>query len=149
MAYEVPSTGSILNFPENSPYHGLTVKLDEPPIGLLTTVMENYSKFTTGNVSPEEAARLITVLVDSFASVLEEWDAQKKGVPVPATPEGVKSLGAAFVMGLIGAWVTGTTSVDEDGDLGKGSVSGGTSPEELAQMAALSSSLPSSGPQSF
>ena len=50
-----------------------------------------------------------------------------------------------FAMTVIGAWLTGSVQADED--LGKGSASGGTSPEELAAMAAASSSLPSSEPQ--
>lgn len=145
MGFEVSTTGSDLKFPEGSRYHGLKVRLDEAPIGMVTDVMEGYSKFTSGNVTPEEAAKLVTALTESFASVLEEWNATRKGVPVPATLEGVRSLGTMFVMGVIGAWVTGSVAADDD--LGKGSGSGGTSPEALAAMAAASSSLPSSEPQ--
>ena len=147
MGFDVSTTGSILNFDEDSKYPGLVVKLDEPPIGLLTDVMKNYSRFTGGNVTPQEAAELIEALVGGFASVLEEWNAERKGAPVPATVEGVRSLGPTFVMGIIGAWVTGKTAAGDE--LGKGSTSGGSSPEELAAMAALSQSLPSSGEQNF
>lgn len=147
MGFEVSTTGSVLSFPEGSKYAGLTVRLDEAPIGLLTDVMKDYSKFTAGNIGAEEAAKLITALMEGFASVLEEWDAERKGVPVPATLEGVRSLGPKFVLDLIGAWITGSVAVDDD--LGKDSPNGGTSPEELAQMAALSQSLPSSPAQKF
>lgn len=145
MGFEVSTTGSLLTFPEGSLYHGLEVRLDEAPIGMLTDIMENYSRFAGGNVDPETAAKLITTLTDGFASVLEEWNAERKGVPVPATPEGVRSLGTTFVMAVIGAWVTGKTTAGEE--LGKDSPSGVSSEAELTAMAALSSSLPSSSPQ--
>ena len=140
-------TGSVLTFPDGSRYAGLVVKLDEPPIGMVADVMRKYARFTSGNVTADEAAALVESLTEGFAGVLEEWDAERKGVPVPATLEGVRSLGTTFVMGLIGAWVTGAVTVDED--LGKGSGSGGTSPEALAAMAAASSSPASSSPQKF
>jgi hypothetical protein len=147
MGFEVSTTGSVLTFPPDSKYAGLEVRLDEAPIGLLTDVMESYVKFTAGNISADEAARLVKSLTEGFASVLEEWNAERKGVPVPATLDGVRSLGPTFLMGVIGAWVTGTVGVDDD--LGKGSPSGGSSAEGAAAMAALSSSLPSSPQQKF
>jgi hypothetical protein len=145
--FEVSTTGSVLTFPEGSKYAGLEVTVDEAPVGLLLEIMEHYSKLTAGTVDIETAAKVLDALLEGFASVLEGWNATRKGKPVPATLDGLRSLGQAFVLAVIGAWITG--GVSTDGDLGKGSASGGTSPEELAAMAALSSSLPSSSPQKF
>lgn len=143
--FEVSTTGSVLKFPEGSKYHGLEVTVDEAPVGLLLEIMENYSKLSGETVDMAVAAKVLPPLLKSFASVLESWNVTRKGKAVPATLEGLKSLGQEFVLTVVGAWLTGSTSVDDD--LGKGSASGGTSPEALAAMAALSSALPSSEPQ--
>lgn len=145
MGFEVSTTGTVLAFPEGSKYAGLEVTVDEAPVGLLLDIMENYSKLAGETVDMAMAAKVFPVLLKGFASVLEGWNATRKGKPVPATLEGLRSLGQGFVLAVIGAWLTG--SVQADDELGKGSASGGTSPEALAAMAALSTSLPSSEPQ--
>lgn len=145
--FEVSTTGSVLTWPENSRYAGLEVTVDEAPVGLLLDIMGNYSKLSGETVDVATAAAVFPLLLEGFASVLESWNVTRKGEPVPATLEGLRSLGQGFVLTVVGAWLTGQTSADDD--LGKGSPSGGTSPEELAQMAALSSSLPSSGEPKF
>lgn len=145
MPFDLSTTGRVLNF-ENTPYAGLTVKCDEAPIGLLTDIAKDYSKLIDPALAASpEGAELLDRLMENFAMVLEEWDLTRKGEPVPATLDGIRSVGSTFFMTLIRAWLTGTVQVDDD--LGKGSASGGTSPEALAAMAALSSALPSSGPQ--
>jgi hypothetical protein len=138
-------TGTILTF-EGTPYAGLEVKVDEPPIGLLLEIGEKYAALTSGGeASMQGQMKLIGDLIAGFAQVLEEWNVTRKGEPVPATLEGLRLMGHKFVVAVIGAWFTGSVAVDED--LGKGSASGGTSPEELAATAALSSSPLSSEPQ--
>lgn len=145
MSFEVSTTGSLLTFPEGSPYAGLEVTVDEAPVGLLLDIMENYSKLAGTEVDMQTAAAVLPLLLNGFAGVLEGWNATRKGEPVPATLEGLKSLGQAFVLAVIGAWLTGKTSAGDE--LGKDSPSGETSPEVLTAAAALSSNLPSSGQQ--
>ena len=138
-------TGTILTF-EGTAYAGLEVKVDEPPIGLLLDIGEKYEALTSGDVvTMQDQVKLIRELMGGFAQVLEEWNVTRKGKPVPATLEGLRLMGHKFVVAVIGAWFTGTVAVSDD--LGKGSASGGTSPEELAATAALSSSPLSSEPQ--
>jgi hypothetical protein len=136
-------TGTILTF--KGTYEGLEVKIDEVSVGLLLDLAEKYEALTGGGASTVTQVKLIRDLIEGFALVLEEWNVTRKGEPVPATADGLRSMGREFVTTVIGAWFTGIAAADEE--LGKGLPSGGTSPEELAAMAAASSSLPSSEPQ--
>jgi hypothetical protein len=142
--FDVGSTGRILTF-EGTPYEGLEVKVDEAPLGLLTDIMEDYAKLTGEDLDMKTAARVLKKLMENFAVVLEEWNAERKGVPVPPTLDGLRSLGSNFFTAIVGAWLTENVEADEE--LGKDSGSGGTSEAELAAMAASSSALPSSSQQ--
>lgn len=142
--FDIGSTGQILTF-EGTPYEGLEVKIDEAPLGLLTDMMEDYSKLTGEDVDVATAAKSLKTLMENFAGVLEEWNVERKGKPVPPTLDGVRSVGSKFFTAIIGAWLTGNVEADEE--LGKDSGSGGSSEAALTAMAAQSSSLPSSSPQ--
>ena len=142
--FEVPSTGTVLKFPENSKYPGLEVTVDEAPVGVLLGILEDFGSAGKG---AKAMAALLRSVIPKFATILESWNATRKGEPVPPTQEGLESLGAAFVIDVINAWLTGKTTAGDD--LGKDSPSGASSPEELTAAAALSSSLPSSSQQKF
>lgn len=147
MGFEAPGTGNILTF-EGTPYEGLEVTVDSAPLSLMLEVLGNYQAYqelATGKAPVAEVAPLLRRMLDAFGGVLESWNVEKRGKPVPATADGLRSLDMTFAMTVIGAWLTGSVQADEE--LGKGSASGGTSPAELAAMAAASSSLPSSEPQ--
>lgn len=137
-------TGTILTF-DGTQYEGLEVKIDEVPIGLLMDIAEKYDALTAEEVDMKAGMKLFRDLIESFATVLEEWNVTRKGEPVPATLDGLRLMGRTFVMAILGAWFNGTVQADEE--LGKDSGSGTTSPEALTAMAAQSSSLPSSPPQ--
>lgn len=145
MGFDVSTTGDILTFPEDSKYAGLEVTLDEAPMGLLLDITEDYARLSGGDLDVKTAAKVLKGLVENLAEVLEDWNVTRKGVPVPPTLEGVRSMGKTFVLTVIGAWLTGNVSADEE--LGKGSGSGGSSEAALAAMAASSSALPSSSQQ--
>lgn len=142
--FDVGSTGRILTF-EGTPYEGLEVKVDEAPLGLLLDIMEDYSRLTGEELDVKTAAKVFRQLLENFAVVLEDWNAERKGEPVPATLDGLRTLGSNFVTTLIGAWLTEKVQAGEE--LGKDSGSGATSEADLTAMAALSASLPSSSPQ--
>jgi hypothetical protein len=146
MGFEAPGTGNKLDF-TGTRYEGLEVKVDSVPLGLLTAIIEDYSALTAGNVDMTKALPVVLKLLDQFGKVLESWNVTRRGEPVPATAEGLRSLDLAFAMAIVGAWVTGTAQAPDP--LPGSSESGGSSPEELAAMAALSSSLPSSEPQNL
>lgn len=138
--FDVGGTGRILTF-EGTPYAGLEVKVDEAPLGLLLDIMEDFTRLTGDNLDVKAAARALKALIGNFAEVLEEWNVTRKGKPVPPTIEGLRSLGPAFVLDLVRAWLTEKVAADEG--LGKDSASGTTSQEALTAAAGLSRSLPS------
>jgi hypothetical protein len=146
MGFEAPGTGNKLDF-TGTKYEGLEVTVDSAPLGLLTGVMEDYTVLTAEQVDLAAAMPVVTKLLDNFAAVLEDWNVEKHGKPVPPTIEGLRTLDLQFVMAVIGAWLTGTAQAPDP--LPGNSGSGMTSPEELAAMAAASSSLPSSEPQNL
>lgn len=139
--FEAPGTGQQLDF-TGTKYEGLAVTVDSAPLGMLTDIMEDYGTLTAEDLDVKTAIPVLKRLLEQFGAVLESWNVQRRGQPVPATYEGLRQLDASFVLDIIGAWLTGTTQADAE--LGKGSISGGSSPEEQAAMAALSRSLPSS-----
>jgi hypothetical protein len=141
VGFDVASTGRILTF-EGTPYEGLEMTVDEAPLGLLTDIMQDYAKLTGEDLDVKTAAKLLKTLMENFAAVLEDWNAERKGVPVPATLEGLRTLGSNFFTAVLGAWLTEKVAVDED--LGKDSPSGATSEAGLAAMAASLSGPPSS-----
>lgn len=142
--FEAPGTGNALNF-AGTKYEGLEVTVDSVPFGMLMAVMGDYEAATSGALTSAQAMPLIDRLIDRFGELLESWNVTRRGEPVPPTAEGLRSLDAAFVLEIMGAWLTGSVQADEE--LGKDSGSGGTSAAELEAMAALSASLPSSSPQ--
>lgn len=140
VGFEAPSTGSKLDF-TGTPYEGLEVTADSVPMGMMLDVMAAYTAFTEGGNDPARIAPAFASLSESFASVLESWNVERKGVQVPATLEGIRSLDFTFAVAIIVAWITGTTSAPPP--LPGDSTSGSSSPEATAAMAALSRSLPS------
>lgn len=141
--FEVPSTGSVLDF-TGTKYDGLEVSVDEASVGALLEIMEDLNQLSRDGLEVETVRKVFTRLTDNFGEVLEDWNATRKGVPVPPTAEGLRRFGITFVTDVISAWITGTAQADEE--LGKDSTSGETSPEEQTAAAALSRSLPSLPP---
>lgn len=140
MSFEVPTTGQKLDF-KGTAYEGLEITVDEAPLGLLTGIMKGYKSLSGDDLDLAAAADVLEQLTGQFGELLEDWNVTRKGVPVPATAEGLRSFGMQFAMDIIGAWLTGSAAAPPG--LGKDSASGETSPEEQAAMAALSKSLPS------
>jgi hypothetical protein len=87
-------------------YPALEVTVREPSIGQMIeiTAMGSDAK----NVSAEQ----VTAAFRVFADLLESWNVERRGKPVPATFEGVCSLGSAFVMKLLGALGQAVGGVD-------------------------------------
>jgi hypothetical protein len=143
--FEAPGTGNVLDF-TGTPYEGLEVTVDSASVGLLMDIMGDYEAITAEDVNVKAALPVMSRLLGNFGELLESWNVTKRGKPVPASAEGLRSLDIHFAMAVIGAWLTGTTGADEE--LGKDSSSGGSSQEALTAAAALSSSLTSSpGPR--
>jgi hypothetical protein len=144
--YDVGTTGKKLTF-DGTPYEGLEVTVDEAPMGLLLDIMEDYSRLTGEDLDVKAAAKVLKQLTENFAMVLESWNAERKGVAVPPTMEGIRAVGSNFFTAIVGAWLTDEVQADEE--LGKDSGSGTTSQEALTAAAGLSRSLPSSSPQNL
>jgi hypothetical protein len=135
MGYRPPSTGQVLDF-TGTQYEGLEVTVDSVPVGMLLDIGDKAAAADKGDVSQ------MRELFSLFASVIEAWNVEdRRGEPVQPTLEGLLSQDISFVMAVIGAWITATTSAPPP--LPQASPSGVTSPEELTAAAALSRSLPS------
>lgn len=149
VGFEAPGTGNKLDF-TGTKYEGLEVAVDSVPLGMLTEIMEDYSALTSLTTETPDmtvALPVVLKLLGQFGEVLESWNVTKRGKPVPATAEGLRSLDLTFAMAIVGAWVTGTAQAPDP--LPGSSESGGSSAAALAAMAAASSSLPSSEPQNL
>jgi len=141
MGFEAPGTGQKLDF-TGTRLEGLEVTVDSASVGMLLDIMADYEAVTGEDVKPGEAIPVIRRLLENFGELLEEWNVERKGRPVPASYEGLRQLDINFVVELIGAWLTGTT--DPGDELGKDSTSGENLPGgPTAAAAALSRSLPS------
>ncbi|HEV2375865.1 MAG TPA: hypothetical protein VGS19_27320 [Streptosporangiaceae bacterium] len=84
-----------------------------------------------------ETRNAVMKLMTTLADALDSWNVEdRKGQPVPATLDGLKTQNLGLVMDIIGAWIGAQTGVSDD--LGKDSSSGPTS--------ALERSLPMAPP---
>jgi len=142
MGYEAPGTGNKLDF-TGTAHEGLEVTVDSVPLGLLMDIMGSFGALQAmgEQLDIEVAQPVIESLIDNFGQVLESWNVEKRGVPVPATPAGIRTLDFSFFMVIVGAWLTGTAEAPPP--LPGTSPSGGTSPEGPEAMAAQLSGLPS------
>jgi hypothetical protein len=132
-----------LSFEEGHFLHGLNVKVRSVGLGKFTkisTLAMAASAVGRADLSEEEALKAsvealeaVEGLFDLFSSCLVSWDLEDaEGKPIPATKEGLHELDLEFVMALITEWQTVIGGVSQS--LGKGSVSGGTSPVPPIQM---------------
>lgn len=125
--FEVPETLIGLDF-SDTPYKGLEVTVEAGSIG-------EYLDMDDLAAQGENRQML-----RRFAALLHSWNLTRKGVPVPATYEGLLTLEPAFSEMITVVWQKNVTSAPPP--LQNGSASGASSPE--AQLAAASRSL---GPQ--
>lgn len=95
--FEAPETLYRLTF-EDPAMAGLVVTIREPSIDDLLAM--------TGMEVPDakkmDPAK-IRAMFKSFADLLDSWNITRKGVPVPATLEGVTSQSPAFIMKIMAA----------------------------------------------
>lgn len=87
----------------------------------------------------EQLART-SEMVEVFASVLESWNVTRKGVPVPATKDGLLSQKPQFVIAVVTAWMDAVMGVS--GPLDDGSSPGDGLMEATLPMSPLSTLTP-------
>lgn len=105
--FEIPEDEYHLFF-EDEQYAGLEVVMSGMGVGeALHFDVVRFRKAPT----VEDAEKDVTEVMKIVAEHLLSWNATRKGVPVPATQEGLLSLGSKFVNALIGAWVNAMTGV--------------------------------------
>ena len=126
MGFEAPETLYKLTW-EDPAMAGLEVAVSEPSIDQLMT-MTGMSGATEKDMSPEKLRAVFAV----FAGLLESWNVERKGEPVPATYEGVISLSPPFVNKIIGA--VGREFAKPDPTLPPGSSGGGTSQPSIPML---------------
>jgi len=85
-----------------------------------------------------------TTITDEFAKRLVSWNlTDDQDHPIPATPEGLRSVDTSLVAALKDGWAQALTGVHAADPLPQSSPSGGPSPVESVPMEALSPSLAS------
>jgi hypothetical protein len=118
MGFEPPETLYKLIF-EDPAMAGLEVTAREPTTGQLLTLTE------VGSGDPKNAGPAqIKSAFALFAGLLDSWNVERKGVPVPADFSGVLSLSPGFITKIIDALGKAVAGVDPTSPAGSGG--GGT-----------------------
>jgi hypothetical protein len=119
MGFEAPETLFRLKF-EDPDMAGLEVTVHEPTIDDL---MAMSGIDAAGAKKMDPAA--VKTMFKAFADLLDSWNLTRKGVPVPATLEGVTSQSPGFMMKVIAAM--DKTIIQPDPTSSSGSSAGETS----------------------
>ena len=106
MGFEAPETLYKLTW-EDPAMAGLEVTVREPSID----GMMSMTALDIPDAKKATVAQLRSVF-ETFATLLDSWNVERKGVPVPATYEGIVSLAPAFAMEIIEAVGRGFTRAD-------------------------------------
>lgn len=147
MGFEFEENVYTLEFQTPS-HRGLEVRCTSAPIGQLRRLIRMAVELQGAagvpeakrKLTPEQAAAL-EGLIDGFAEALVSWNLEKKGVPVPATAEGLDAQPLEFFFPVVTAWFDAIGGVAEESDLGKDLGSGVIFPESSLPMAPRSPSL--------
>ncbi|MGH3587162.1 MAG: hypothetical protein ACRDQ0_12645 [Pseudonocardia sp.] len=141
--------GNIYTLEFQTPTHwGLEVRCTSVPIGQLRRLIGMAVEVQAAAGQPQAKrkftpaqAQALEGLISGFADALVSWNLERKGVPVPATQEGLDEQPFEFLYPVITAWFDAVGGVAEESDLGKGSPSGVIFPESSLPMAPRSPSL--------
>lgn len=130
MGFRPEETHYKLQF-ENEVYKGLEVTVAEVTTGELCELLELVSEVQGGNQLSK--AKQVMQLFDMLGGSLIEWNLEdRKGNPVPATAEGVKSQTLKVNLVIVEAWISAMAEVEVP--LENGSSDGETSLEQSIQM---------------
>lgn len=148
--------GNVYNLDFQTPTHrGLKVRAESVPVGEFRRLMRLAVELQGDDGEPKDKrtftradAEALDGLIEGFAQALVSWNVKKRGVPVPATPEGLNSMPLEFVFPVITEWFTAVGGVAEESALGKDFASGVTFPESSLPMAPPSLNLTSLTTQS-
>ena len=128
MGFEPPETLYKLTW-EDPAMAGLEVTVREPSIGQMLAMSEMPGPGAK-TMDPEKIRGMFRV----FAELLDGWNVERKGKPVPATYEGVISQSSAFIMKIIEA--LGREFAKPDPTSPAGSSGGGTSQPSIPMLPA-------------
>lgn len=138
MGYRRQAKRFRLTFDEAHELHGLEVVTKSVPIGVILTVMRAAGAGQGGRKPTIEDVESVSTLFDTLGDALIEWNFEDEaGEPVPATPEGLRSLDLDFVTMLSMEWVEAV--IGASAPLGKSSQSGPRFPETSLPMTPLGS----------
>lgn len=148
--------GNVYTLAFRTPSHrGLEVRAESVALGefrrlirLAVTLHGDDGKPKDKRKFTPEDVEALDGLIEGFSQALVSWNLKKKGVPVPATPEGLAGMPLEFVFPIIMEWFTAIGGVAEDSALGKDFASGVTFPESSPPMAPPSLNLTSLTTQS-
>jgi hypothetical protein len=126
MGFEPPETLYKLTW-EDPAMAGLEVTVREPSIDQLLS-MDAVGDGGGKDMDTDKIRAAFRI----FADLLESWNVQRKGEPVPATYEGVISQNPRFVMKIISAM--GSEFAKPDPTLPTGSSGGGSAPPSIPML---------------
>lgn len=130
MGFRVQRTVFNLRFKTGSHLDGLFVQAKSISMGEVMNLGSEADKARQGAGVDE-----ISNLIKRFSEELVEWDLEDEdGTPTPPTLEGLLSHDPNVVLPIVLAWFDAMLQVDDE--LGKGSNSGNSFPEESIPMEA-------------
>ena len=111
---------------------GLVVRMASIRLGKLRRLMQ----LTSDDASDDGG---IGEILELFQESLISWNLEdyESGEPVPLTREAVEEQEIELIMRIVEAWMDRMTGTSGPGDLGKGSISGGSFPGQPLTMEAL------------
>lgn len=142
---------NVYNLTFQTPTHrGLQVRALSVSIAEFRRLVRLAVELQDGDGKPKDARNFtreqieaLDGLIGGFSNALVSWNLKRKGVPVPATPDGLGTMPFEFLFPVIQEWFTAIGGVDEESPLGKDFASGVTFPESSLPMAPPSLNLTS------
>lgn len=138
--FEVPETTYVLDF-EDEKYQGLEVRMTEMTMGEILDGVDFSWLSNATSLPADEMNSRIASLYGMFTEHLQGWNAVRKGKPVPATLDGVRSMGAGFVGPIVKTWIQAVIGVPAP--LAAESQNGDQALEESLPMETLQENLAS------
>jgi len=135
-----------LRWADGTEFAGLEVEARPLPIGAMDKFGPLIALKDRGDdFGPEDMDAITGMFQDFAADALVSWNFEDDEGDVPPTPEGMRRVDLEMGLAIITEWFTAVTGVSEnsDGDLGKGSEPGASSPAVSIPMEPLSESPPS------
>lgn len=89
----------VLRFDNDPAYGRFRIRMREPSAGQLETMLR-LGRAVRETIDEKTAAELFDLLADG----LVDWNLRRLGAAIPATKDGIRTMGLVFLVRLIDAW---------------------------------------------